>query len=145
MAGVAIDVETVIDAPPAMVWADVRDLASHTEWMHDAVAIRFTTARTSGPGTRFDCDTKVGPFRTVDRMTVTEWSEGHSIGIRHEGLVTGEGRFTLEDAPGGRTRFRWSERLQFPWWLGGDLTGRAARPVLRWIWRRNLAGLAARF
>ena len=131
---------TTIDALPAEVWADVRDLGSHVEWMADAEAIRFTSEARSGVGTTFDCDTKVGPFHLVDRMEVTEWVEGEVIGVRHVGLVTGTGRFTLA-AEGGGTRFTWEESLAIPWWLGGP----AASVVLRLVWVRNLRRLRRRF
>ena len=52
-------------------------------------------------------------------MEVTEWREGRVIGIRHVGLVTGTGRFTLARRRHGRTRFTWEERLTFPRWMGG--------------------------
>jgi hypothetical protein len=113
--------------------------------MHDAVGIRFRTTQHEGMGTTFETDTKVGPFRLTDVMAVTEWDPGRAIGIRHVGLVTGTGRFTLIPARGDRTRFTWEEQLEFPWRLGGPLAGLAARPVLKWVWRRNLAQLRRRF
>jgi uncharacterized protein YndB with AHSA1/START domain len=139
-----IRTSTVIDAPPRRVWEAVRDIATHTTWMRDAVAIRFLSERTEGVGTTFDCDTKVGPLRLTDRMEVTEWRPGRVIGITHQGVVTGRGRFTLRRARGGRTRFTWDERLRFPWWVGGPLAAAAARPVLRHVWRTNLRQLKQR-
>jgi hypothetical protein len=138
-------VATTIDAQPAQVWADLQDLASHTEWMEDAVSIRFLGSRRSGPGTSYECDTKVGPFRLTDVMEITDWEPGRLMGVRHVGLVTGEGRFVLKRKRGNRTRFVWDERLRFPWWLGGPVAAQAAKPVLRRVWRRNLERLAARF
>ena len=41
--------------------------------MADAVAIRFETEQTRGVGTKFLCDTKVGPIRLTDQMEITEW------------------------------------------------------------------------
>lgn len=137
---VAVD----LSAPPEVVWAELRDINRHTEWMHDAVAIRFTSPSHQGVGATFDCDTKVGPIRLTDRMEVTRWDEPRAMGIRHVGVVTGEGEFTLTPHGDG-TRFSWTERLRFPWWMGGPVGARLARPVLRRIWRRNLAALAARF
>ena len=136
----SIRVSTAIAARPDEVWADVRDLGSHVEWMADAEAIRFTSEARAGVGTTFDCDTKVGPFRLVDRMEVTEWVEGEVIGVRHVGLVTGTGRFTLTPEGGG-TRFTWEESLTIPWWLGGP----AAAVALRLVWVRNLRKLRRRF
>lgn len=139
-----IRVSTTIDAPPGRVWDDVKDIESHVEWMHDAVAIRFTSGRRSGVGTAFDCDTRVGPLRLTDRMEVTEWRPRRAMGIRHVGLVTGTGRFTLRRRRGGRTRFRWEEKLVFPWWMGGPVGGVVGGQVLRLIWKRNLANLKRR-
>ena len=136
-----IRVATTIDAPPKSVWASIRDIGSHVGWMEDAVAIRFTSDSRDSVGTTFECDTKVGPFRLTDLMEVTEWHERRRMGIRHVGLVTGTGRFTLRKARGGRTRFTWEERLRFPWWMGGPLGGTLGAPLLKRIWRRNLRNL----
>ena len=140
-----IRISTVLDAPPEVVWADLQDIARHVEWMADAEAIRFTSRQTSGVGTIFECDTKVGPFRLTDVMEITEWSPRKVMGVRHTGVVTGTGRFTLKKARGGRTRFQWSEKLVYPIWLGGRVGAFASKPVLRWVWRRNLTRLARRF
>jgi uncharacterized protein YndB with AHSA1/START domain len=140
-----VRVEVVLDAPPEAVWADLEDLAGHVEWMADAVAIRFLTDQRTGVGTTFECDTKVGPLRLTDVMAITEWDPARSMGVRHTGVVTGTGRFTLAEAPGHRTRFRWEEELRFPLWLGGRLGAFMASPVLRWVWSRNLTRLAERF
>lgn len=133
-----------IEAPAGVVWEAAADLGSHGEWMADAESIRFLTDSRSGVGTRMEVLTVVGPLRTRDVMEVTEWVEGETIGVRHQGLVTGTGRFLLEPLSDGTTRFTWTEALRFPWWLGGGLTALAARPVLGWIWRRNLEGLKRR-
>lgn len=138
-----IRVRTTIDAHPKRVWAAIADVSAHGEWMDDVVAIRLTSARRTGVGTTFDCDTKVGPLRLTDRMEITEWSPARVMGVRHVGLVTGDGRFTLRRARHGRTRFTWNERLRFPLWLGGPVGGAAAAPILSRIWRRNLANLKA--
>lgn len=147
--GAPVSVSTLIDAPPSEVWADLRDISSHTAWMEDAVAIRFTSGRHHGVGTTFEADTKVGPFRLSDPMEVTEWDEGQgegarSMGIRHGGVVTGTGRFSLEPVARGRTRFSWDEELSFPWWMGGATGSFAAGQVLRLVWKRNLANLKRR-
>jgi uncharacterized protein YndB with AHSA1/START domain len=134
-------VSTVIDAPPKAVWAAVEDISTHVRWMEDAVAIRFTSASRHGVGTTFDCDTKVGPFQLVDSMTITEWAPRRVMGVRHEGLVTGSGRFTLRRRRGGRTRFAWEERLVVPWRLGGPIVGVPARLVLTRMWRKSLRNL----
>ena len=135
-----IRVGITIDASPAAVWAAVERIDTHVNWMADAQSITFLTKQTSGVGTTFDCLTKVGPIRLVDRMVVTGWNPKRTIGIEHRGAVSGRGRFTLRRRR-GRTRFTWTEQLAFPWWLGGPAGALAARPVLRAVWRRNLRRL----
>jgi uncharacterized protein YndB with AHSA1/START domain len=138
---VAIKVCTLIEAPPARVWEIVEAIERHTDWMADAERITFVTPSTRGVGTAFDCLTRVGPVRLNDRMTVIEWDAGRSIGIEHRGIVRGAGRFTVAKRRHGRTRFCWHERLRFPWWMGGFVGERVAKPVLRKLWRGNLERL----
>jgi hypothetical protein len=78
-------------------------------------------------------------------MEITEWDAERAMGVRHVGLVTGVGRFTLESAGDGRTHFVWEETLTFPWWMGGPLGGIVGGWILTRVWRRNLRALAARF
>lgn len=140
-----------IDATPTQVWATVEAIERHVDWMHDATAIRFVGEQTRGAGTEFECDTKVGPIKLVDHMAITEWEPMAVIGVRHAGVVSGVGKFTIaaiEPSTGScngersRTLFAWEERLSFPWWLGGRLGTAVAGPaVLRPIWRRNLRAL----
>jgi carbon monoxide dehydrogenase subunit G len=136
-----IRVRQTIDVPPGRVWDAVRDIESHVKWMDDAESIRFTSGTKSGLGTTYECDTKVGPFRVTDRMEVTEWLPGQVIGVRHTGLVTGAGRFTVQRSGPHQTRFTWEERLTFPMWMGGPVGARMAKPILRRVWRRNLRNL----
>ena len=140
-----IRVAVEIDAPPADVWKVVEPIERHVDWMADAVAIRFTTESTRGVGTRFECDTKVGPITLTDEMTVTEWQPERTMGVRHTGVVTGTGVFELEPIDlGRRTRFTWTEDLSFPWYLGGrlgEIVGGQA--VMKQIWKRNLRRLRA--
>lgn len=140
-----IRVSTVLDAPPAQVWDDVQDIASHPEWMADAVRIRFVSAQTTGVGTRFECDTRIGPFRLTDVMEITEWVPGKAMGVTHTGLVTGTGRFTLKKVRGGRTQFQWREKLRYPIWLGGPLGAFVSKPLLKRVWRRSMRNLEQRF
>jgi len=132
-----------IAAPPDEVWAAIEPIEHHVEWMHDAVAIRFVGEQRRGVGTQFVCDTKVGPITLADRMEITEWEPGSVMGVRHSGVVTGVGRFTLTPIDlGRRTRFTWVESLVFPWWLGGRIGAFAgSRLVLTTIWKRNVRTL----
>lgn len=133
-----------IAEPPEVVWADVARIASHAEWMQDAEKIDFLSDQTEGVGVEIDVATKVGPFRTADRMVFIAWEPPHRMGVEHQGLFTGSGEFTLAEIPTG-TRFEWTESITFPWYLGGPIGAFVARPILRRIWRRNLSNLRERF
>jgi uncharacterized protein YndB with AHSA1/START domain len=137
MPGIRVSVD--IDAPVQAVWDVVEPVERHVDWMADAVAIRFVGTQTRGVGTEFFCDTKVGPIKLVDKMTITAWEPGRVMGVTHTGVVTGTGEFTLEPNGSGGTRFTWTERLVFPWWLGGPLGALVGgQVVMKAIWRRNL-------
>jgi carbon monoxide dehydrogenase subunit G len=133
-----------IPAPASRVWAELRDLASHTAWMDDAMSITFTSAQREGVGTTFDCVTRIGLIRLHDRMRVTGWDDGRMIAIRHEGFMRGRGRFTVKRKGRRQTRVTWTEHLRAPWWLGGRVSGVAAGIILRRVARRDLANLRNR-
>lgn len=133
-----IRLEVTIPAPQERVWAQLADLGSHAEWMADAAEIAFDSELRSGLGTRMQVATRIGPFHMTDQMVVSEWVEGTAIGVDHRGAVSGTGRFDLASVPGG-SRLTWTEELAFPWWLGGRFGVWVASPVLKRIWRSNLA------
>jgi hypothetical protein len=143
MARVRCEVE--IDALPDEVWAHVADIERHTDWMRDAHEIRMLTEQTSGVGTRYECDTKIGPLKLTDVMEIIDWRPAVAMGVRHEGVVTGAGLFTLTPIDlDRRTRFAWTEELRFPWWLAGPFGATVGgHTVLSAIWNRNLRDLKA--
>lgn len=137
-----IRVSIDLESPVSRVWEIVEPIERHVDWMADAVAIRFKNDQTRGTGTEFFCDTKVGPIKLVDQMTITSWIPEREMGVTHTGVVTGTGRFTLEQLDSDRTRFTWTESLVFPWWLGGPLGALiGGQLVMKAIWRRNLSAL----
>ena len=146
---VTIRASTVVPAAPAAVWEDLRRIDRHVEWMSDAESISFLTDDVEGVGVRFECVTRLGPIRLIDRMEVTDWRDLEVMGIRHQGVVSGVGEFRLTPCrgPGGEahSRFEWTETLRFPWWMGGAIGAVAAGRVLGAVWSRNLRRFAARF
>ena len=134
---VEIELCTEIPVPPDDVWAVVEQIQTHPRWMADAERITFVGPQMHGVGTEFECLTVIGPLRTTDRMRVTEWEPGIAMGIEHHGAVSGRGRFTLAATADG-THFCWREVLTFPWWMGGPIGERAAKPVFERVWRANL-------
>ncbi|WP_419945444.1 SRPBCC family protein [Candidatus Poriferisodalis sp.] len=138
-----IEVSIDIPASPQEVWDYAADLARNPEWMADAESITFTSARTEGVGTTFDCVTKVGPMQTTDQIEVVEWDPPHVLGIQHQGAVRGVGRFTLSPTAEG-THFTWSEDLILPWYFGARIGQHTASIVLERVWRRSLRNLRTR-
>lgn len=154
MSDVTVSID--LNASPGKVWQIVEPIERHVDWMADAVAIKFETEQSRGVGTKFLCDTKVGPIRLTDQMEITEWqpavdADGETpavdgvMGVKHTGIVTGSGVFSIEPlADPARSKFTWSENLDFPWYLGGrlgEIIG--GRFVLGFIWKRNLKALKA--
>ncbi|MEC8334874.1 MAG: SRPBCC family protein [Actinomycetota bacterium] len=136
MATICVSIE--IAASPKQVWDVVKDISDHVNWMKDAERIDFLTEKQSGVGTMFDCATKVGPFRLKDKMEITEWVDEKSMGVSHEGLVTGSGRFSLAETNCNGTLFTWEETLHFPFWMGGPLRNPVGTRLLALIWKKNL-------
>ncbi|MBW4030510.1 MAG: hypothetical protein HIU57_07530 [Acidobacteria bacterium] len=137
----SIRVETLIARPRDEVWEELRHIARHVQWMSDAQRIDFQTDQHEGVGTSFVCLTRLGPFTTRDVMTVTRWDDDAAMGVTHRGIFTGHGEFIL-DLDADATRVTWREDLRFPWWFAGPLGEFVARPILRRVWRKNLANLA---
>ena len=139
-----IQVSTNLPADPQAVWEDVHQLETHVEWMADAESIEFEDEQQRGVGTVMRVLTKVGPLQTTDVIRVVSWEPPRTIGVVHEGLVTGRGEFRIEPTSEG-SRFVWDEELRMPWYFGGPVGAWFAAPVLRLVWKRNLARLARRF
>lgn len=135
---VTLRVRAVFDVPVEAVWDELQQIERHTMWMADAVRITFLGDRRRGVGARFVCTTRVGPIRLDDEMEVLLWDPLEAMGIRHHGVVTGEGSFRLRAAHERSTEMTWEEDLRFPWWLAGPFGARVARPVLARIWAGNL-------
>src|SRR5215207_11170970 len=90
-----VSVGTTVAAPPPEVWAHIVDVRSHVAWMKDAEAIRLVGGTANRVGATYEVDTRVGPLKLLDVMELTQWDEARLMGVRHVGLVTGTGRFTL--------------------------------------------------
>jgi carbon monoxide dehydrogenase subunit G len=129
-----------VDATPDDVWRHIEDVSAHGAWMRDAAAIEFRTDQHTGVGVEYEVLTKIGPLRNRDLVSITRWEPGAFLAIEHHGSVTGTAHFLLEP-DGAGTRFCWVEILRFPWWMGGVIGERVAKPVLDHVWRANLRRL----
>ena len=136
-----IKVSTIIDRPLNEVWDEVKVMENHVNWMQDAAKIDFISENKFGMDTKMKVLTKVGPLSLNDIITVTSWDEMKSIGVVHEGIVTGEGAFYLSKNAENSTRFDWIETLKAPLYLGGPIAELFGGIVLKAIWKKNLNNL----
>ena len=136
-----IKVSTIIDRPINEVWDEVKIMENHVNWMQDAAKIDFLSENKFGMDTKMKVLTKVGPFSLNDIITVTSWDEMKSIGVVHEGIVTGEGAFYLSKNTEASTNFDWIEILKAPFYLGGPIAELFGGIVLKAIWKKNLNNL----
>ena len=136
-----IKVSTIINKPLEVVWDEVKIMKNHVNWMQDAAKIDFLSLNESGIDTKMKVLTKVGPFSLNDIITVTKWEEMNSIGVVHEGIVTGEGAFYLSEIDDNSTKFEWIEELKAPYYLGGPIAEFFGGFVLKFIWKKNLMNL----
>jgi hypothetical protein len=136
-----IEISTVINKQLNVVWDEVKIMENHVNWMEDAVKIDILSENNSGLNTKMNVLTKVGPITLNDIITVTEWKEKESIGVIHEGIVTGEGVFYLTSLDESKTKFQWVEILKFPFYLGGPLGEIFGGLILKLIWKKNLKNL----
>ena len=136
-----IEISTVINKPLNVVWDEVKVMENHVNWMEDAVKIDILSDNNSGLHTKMNVLTKVGPISLNDIITVKEWKEKESIGVIHEGIVTGKGVFYLKKIDENKTKFKWVETLKFPFYLGGPVGEIFGGLILKLIWKKNLKNL----
>ena len=136
-----IETSIIINKPLDTVWQEVKVMENHVNWMEDAVKIDILSENNSGIDTKMNVLTKVGPIKLTDIITVTEWKEKESIGVIHEGIVTGEGIFYLKALNESQTEFKWEETLKFPIYLGGVIGEFFGSYFLKYICKKNLKNL----
>ena len=129
-----IEVSTIIYKPIEVVWDEVKIMKNHVNWMQDAAKIDFLSENEAGIDTKMKVLTKVGPFTLNDIITVTTWEEMNSIGVVHDGIVTGEGAFYLSKNDDNSTKFQWIEDLISAYFLGGPIADFLGGFVLKIMW-----------
>ncbi len=130
----AVEVRTsaIIACPRARVWKVLTDVQRQPEWMRDALSVEILTAGPLRVGSRMRVPTRIGFLRTTDLMEVTAFEPPERWRVVHQGLVTGEGTFTLHEIDGDRsTRVEWDERLAAPLGAIGRFGMTLFRPILR--------------
>ena len=142
---VKVRVSEVISVERHLVWSELARIEDHVEWMTDATAIRFLGATRSGVGTRFECDTKVGPIRLTDVMEITEWENAETMRSSAQRGRQRVGPFHPHRRRGAGHARRVGGAAQLSVVVGVDASGRRlAKPVFTALWKGNLRRLGRR-
>ena len=108
-----IEHEIEIDAPPAVVWAQLADTHAYGDW--NPFVRRLTGELTDGAKLTVEIAPPGGRAMTF-KPTVLAAEEGRELRwlgrFLMPGLFDGEHSFRLEELPAGRTRFTQAERFR---------------------------------
>src|SRR4029077_1408930 len=98
------------------------------------------SANREGVGVRLAVRTRIlGLPAFTEPVEGIGWEPPRRLVLRHGGLVSGEGTWTLTPEPGG-TRFGWTEDVGLRVPMVGEAAARLYAPVLRRLMRRAAAG-----
>jgi len=130
-------------APYERVWDLLTDWDRHDEWMFATTAIGG-----SGTGARLEARTAVGPIGFTDSMVITGWypprngRAGRCV-VRHTGkLIKGVGGFEVRPLDDGGSRVTWTEDVDLPLGVLGEIGWVGAEPAIRAVLRVSLWRLA---
>jgi hypothetical protein len=136
-----VSARTELAVPPDEAWRRVLAWEEQVAWMKDADSIRLLTSHREGVGVVVAVRTRVlGVPLLTDHLEVTMWDPPWRLVMAHRGLVRGVGEWLFEPAGRG-ARFTWSEDLQLPVPLLGEVVLLAYRPFMRRLMRRSLSNL----
>jgi uncharacterized protein YndB with AHSA1/START domain len=138
---VRVEMEAVLSAPPARVWAALVDWERQPDWMRDADRVRVLTPQRDGIGVRVAVETRLLGVRAfTEELEVIGWERSERLAVRHVGPVRGVGEWRLRPVPEG-TNLTWIEDVALAIPIGGDLAARVYAPFLRRLMRGGLDGL----
>ena len=133
-------VTQVVEAPAPRTWDVLTDWSVHHEWM------LLTRAEGGhGEGESLAAFTGIGPLGFLDTMVITVWEPPHRAVVRHTGrVVRGSGSFEVQPLGDNRSRVVWSEWVQLPFGLLGQLAWPLVRLAVRAGVQVSLRRLARR-
>lgn len=137
---IEIELETEIDAPAVVVWGLITDWENLDKWMPEGSDFRVTTPFREGVGVEAIARIKIGPFSTVDKISVSRWEPPHLLEIQHLGWVKGAGLLKVSKArgPRGMSKLYWRETFVAPLGVVGALGMRLYSPLMRKVFERDL-------
>jgi hypothetical protein len=137
-----VSVSVDVDAAPEQVWRAVVDWPTQSRWMF-LTRVEVTTGDGHAVGDELSAFTGVGRLGFTDTMTITAYDAPHRCVVRHTGrVVRGSAAFEVVPLGPDRARFVWTEWLELPFGLLGQLGFALVRPLLLWPLRRSLRAFA---
>ncbi len=137
---VVVELESVLEAPPDVVWRAITDWERQGEWMLEASDFVVVSDEREGVDVVAEATVRIAGIATRDRIRVDAWELERRLGIVHLGWVKGRGDLWLEGTPDG-TRLRWREELHPPLGPLGAVGLRLFRPFLVRTFERDLREL----
>lgn len=117
-----------VDAPVEDTWLAATDFPGQGEWIF-ATRVRVISGEGRGVGARVEAVTGIGRFGVRDPFEITVWEPPHRCLVLHRGrVVRGTGAFEVQARPGGGSRLVWTEWLDLPLGLLGQVGWLAVRP-----------------
>jgi hypothetical protein len=127
-----------VNAPPETVFAAATDWERQGEWML-STTVRVCRGDGCSVGSELVAVTGIRGIGVTDRMQITVWEAPARCEMRHLGrVVRGTGIFAVQ--PRGRegATFEWTEELELPLGVLGELGWPLVRPVFGWGLRLSL-------
>jgi carbon monoxide dehydrogenase subunit G len=134
---VVINVSGTIDAPREAVWPYLVDWENLGRWMAEARDFKVTSEQREGVGVTAQATITIAGIKTRDPIRVSRWEPPELLEIQHLGWVSGSGLMRCLQRRSG-TLIEWTEILDPPWGFIGGLGMRLVKPVMRWIFHRDL-------
>ena len=133
--------EVVLPVPVERAWELLMRWEDQPRWMKDADSVRVLGTQREGVGTTIAVKTRVlnVPLFT-ERLEITIWEPPRRLVMAYRGFVRGVGTWRLQPVEGG-TWFSWTEELNIPVPMLGQLALRLYRPLMAHLMRGALADL----
>jgi carbon monoxide dehydrogenase subunit G len=131
-----------IAAPAQTTWDALVDWDRQSEWMI-GTRVRATTHGGKGVNGGLEAFTGVGPIGFLDSMVITQWEPPRRCVVKHmSGVVRGAGAFEVQPVGAGRSRVIWSEWIELPLGLLGQVGWLLVRPAVRFGFQTSLRRMA---
>jgi uncharacterized protein YndB with AHSA1/START domain len=122
---------------PEAVWPFLVDWERLDQWMREARDFRVVGEQREGVGVVAETTVRIAGIATRDRIRVSRWEPPWILELQHLGWVKGTGYMELTRGDRGTELF-WREDLIPPWGILGRVGMRAAAPLMRRVFRRDL-------